>query len=66
MASTTPLTTGRVAEMFGVTAETVAAWADSGKLASFRTPGGHRRFRPADVDALMASLSTPAAGETVA
>ena len=47
-----PLTTGEVAALFAVTPETVAAWADSGKLASFRTPGGHRRFYRADVDAL--------------
>lgn len=47
-----PLTTGDVAALFAVTPETVAAWADAGKLPSFRTPGGHRRFLPADVDEL--------------
>lgn len=45
--------------MFGVTAETVASWADTEKLPSFRTPGGHRRFRPADVDALLSALTSP-------
>jgi excisionase family DNA binding protein len=59
MAPSTPLTTGQVAEMFGVTAETVASWADTEKLPSFRTPGGHRRFRPADVDALLSALTSP-------
>lgn len=50
-----PLTTGQVAELFAVTPVTVAEWAESGKLPFFRTPGGHRRFRPEDVDALMSA-----------
>lgn len=49
-----PLTPGQVAELFGVTIDAVANWADEGKLPSFRTPGGHRRFHQADVDALLA------------
>lgn len=53
-----PMTAGQVAARFGVTVPTVKRWADTGKLAFFLTPGGHRRFKVADVDALM--------GETVA
>ena len=45
-----PLTTTDVAALYGVTPETVANWADEGKLAHFKTPGGHRRFRRADLD----------------
>ena len=39
--------------MFGVTVTTVAKWADDGKVPFFTTPGGQRRFRPADVAALL-------------
>lgn len=57
-----PLTPADVARIFGVSTVTVAAWADSGRLPHFRTPGGQRRFRRADVDAFLESL--PAVGES--
>lgn len=47
------LTPAEVARLFRVDGKTVARWAKSGQLASFRTPGGHRRYRRADVEALM-------------
>lgn len=60
-----PLTSTQVADLFGVTAETVGVWADEGKIPSFRTPGGHRRFHPTDVDSfLAASASSPTGGES--
>lgn len=62
MSEQRPLTTGQVADRFGVHPTTVIAWADAGKLPHFRTLGGDRRFRVEDVDALLAELSTPAAG----
>lgn len=46
------LTTKQVAEVFGVHPDTVVQWANTGKLAHFRTPGKHRRFYEADVQAL--------------
>jgi len=52
-----PLTTGDVAVIFGVTLTTVKRWAEDGRLPSFRTPGGHYRFRPEDVEALKAAQS---------
>lgn len=55
-----PLTSGNVAELFGVTVETVATWADEGKLPHFKTPGGQRRFHRADIEALL-SPTTEAA-----
>lgn len=48
------LTPGAVAALFGVSVDSVARWADTGKLAYFRTPGGQRRFRREDVEALLA------------
>lgn len=48
-----PLTTGDVAKVFNVHPSTVIEWADKGQLASFRTPGGQRRFRREDVDAFL-------------
>jgi excisionase family DNA binding protein len=45
------LTTGQVAERLGVARQTVANLATSGALPHYRTPGGHRRFREADVAA---------------
>lgn len=44
-----PLTSGQVAALFNVSAQTVANWADEGKIPHFRTPSGQRRFRRADV-----------------
>ena len=39
--------------MFGVRTTTIARWSNEGRLASFLTPGGHRRYRLADVRALL-------------
>lgn len=55
MAPDKPLTSGEVAHLFGVSTVTVASWADDGKLPSFRTPGGQRRFYRADIDAFIAA-----------
>lgn len=46
------LTTRQVAEIFHVHPNTVVLWANSGKLAPTRTPGGHRRFDPEAVERL--------------
>ena len=47
------LTPREVAELFGVDPKTVTRWAKAGKLTSIRTLGGHRRYRAADVEALL-------------
>src|SRR5579871_928353 len=39
----------QAADMLGVHPATVRNWADKGDLPSRRTPGGHRRFRKADL-----------------
>lgn len=53
--STRPLSAGQVANIFGVSVTTVRDWAETGKLSYFKTPGGQRRFRPEDVEALVAA-----------
>lgn len=47
-----PLTPAEVAHVFAVDPKTVVRWAKAGKLTSFWTPGGHRRFDAAEVRAL--------------
>lgn len=40
-------------DAFNVTVGTVRAWESAGKLTAIRTPGGQRRFRRSDVEALL-------------
>lgn len=47
------LTPAEVAALVFVDPKTVSRWATAGKIPSQRTPGGHRRFRSSDVEALM-------------
>ncbi|MEV4753006.1 helix-turn-helix domain-containing protein [Streptosporangium sp. NPDC049248] len=54
------MTPREVARLFGVEPSTVIDWAKTGKLRSTRTPGGHHRFHPADVDAALAELMVEA------
>jgi excisionase family DNA binding protein len=60
------LTPGEVAALFRVDPKTVTRWAASGRINSIRTPGGHRRFREAEVRALLggdpAAASEPVSG----
>jgi excisionase family DNA binding protein len=42
-----------VAALFRVSGPTVTRWGRNGKLASVRTPGGHRRYRESEVQALL-------------
>ncbi|MBM3686095.1 MAG: BldC family transcriptional regulator [Actinobacteria bacterium] len=53
------LTPGEVAALFRVDPKTVTRWAQDGRLSSVRTLGGHRRFRAAEVHALLAQSSSP-------
>lgn len=55
------LRTREVATLFQVSDRAVTDWANKGRIASVRTPGGHRRY-PADlVRALLADMSDPVA-----
>ncbi len=59
-----PLTPSQVADLFGVSVVTVAAWSDAGLLPHFRTPGGQRRFRKGDVERFLEVHGTDAAEAT--
>ena len=48
------LTPAEVAALFRVDPKTVTRWAKAGKLSAIRTLGGHRRYRAAEVQALLA------------
>lgn len=45
------LTSGQVAALYRVHRKTVCRWADDGLIPSFRTPGGHHRFREHEIRA---------------
>jgi len=58
------LDTDAAAELFGVTANAVRAWARQGKIPTIVTPGGVYRFRRQDIEPLarpaIRTLRTPA------
>jgi len=44
------LTVGEAAKFIGVSEPTLRKWTDAGRIAVFRTPGGHRRYLRAELD----------------
>jgi excisionase family DNA binding protein len=59
------LTPGEIAAILRVNPKTVTRWAQSGKLTSIRTLGGHRRYRESEVRALLAGTDTRPGAVTV-
>lgn len=51
------LTLGEAAKYLGVAQSTVRKWADTGRVETFKTPGGHRRFKRDDLDRFMQGAS---------
>jgi excisionase family DNA binding protein len=51
------LTGSQAARRLHVSAKTVARWATQGRLAHRRTLGGHRRYDPELIDALVQALT---------
>ncbi|MEP7034831.1 MAG: BldC family transcriptional regulator [Dermatophilaceae bacterium] len=52
------LTPAEVAALFGVDPKTVTRWANTGKLTSLRTLGGHRRYRESEIRSLMGEVAS--------
>jgi excisionase family DNA binding protein len=47
------LTLGQAARFLGVAQSTIRKWSDQGRVPAFYTPGGHRRYRRADLEAFL-------------
>jgi excisionase family DNA binding protein len=47
------LALGAASRLVGVGPETLRRWADSGKIESYTTPGGHRRFLRSSLEAMV-------------
>ena len=47
------LTLGQAAKYLGVAQSTIRKWSDLKRVPTFYTPGGHRRYRRADLDAFL-------------
>jgi excisionase family DNA binding protein len=59
------LSPSEAAAIVGVHEDTLKRWARDGKIRAFRTPGGHWRFRQADLDEFIAGRTSepaPVAG----
>jgi excisionase family DNA binding protein len=57
------LGTGQAARRLGVSLATLQRLASAGRVPAWRTPGGQWRFRPADIDALIAEGFSAAGAE---
>jgi excisionase family DNA binding protein len=51
------VTLRRACDILGVDESTLRRWADTGRLRSYRTPGGHRRFSLVNLEAMVAGES---------
>src|SRR5436305_6224826 len=47
------MTLGQAAKYLGVAQSTIRKWSDLGRVPAFYTPGGHRRYRRADLDTFL-------------
>jgi len=53
------LTAGQAARFLGVAQSTIRRWSDQGRVPTFYTPGGHRRYRRVDLDTLVSGSGRP-------
>jgi len=61
-----PLVTARaVAELLGVSTETVLRWTRRGELPALRLPGGSIRYRPDEIEEWLDQRATTSAADTV-
>jgi excisionase family DNA binding protein len=61
--SATHLSLSAASKLLGVHSTTLRRWADAGAVPIYITPGGHRRFARADIEALAAQR--PLAGQAI-
>lgn len=59
------ITSKQAAELLGVSVRTAQTWIENGTLASWKTPGGHRRVRRSAVEALVEAKQTPVSTSAV-
>jgi excisionase family DNA binding protein len=57
------LTAKEAAELLSVHEDTLRRWADEGKVPFWVTPGGQRRFRPEDIEAMRQPVPPKVVGE---
>jgi excisionase family DNA binding protein len=57
------LTPAEVSALLRVDPKTISRWSKTGRISTVRTLGGHRRYREAEVRALMAGLPRPRPSE---
>lgn len=53
------LNVSEAAEFLGVSAASLRKWSDQGIVPVYRTPGGQRRYAPADLEEFLASMRQP-------
>lgn len=53
------LNVSEAAEFLGVSAASLRKWSDQGIVPVYRTPGGQRRYAPADLEGFLASMRQP-------
>ncbi len=58
------LTLGQAAKYLGVAQSTMRKWSDLGRVSAFYTPGGHRRYRRADLDQFLDRSGPTSAANT--
>ncbi len=55
------LTPSQAAALLRVSVSAIVTWANAGKLRSYRTLGGHRRFFRSEIEAIAAEQADPEA-----
>jgi excisionase family DNA binding protein len=58
------LTLGQAARFLGVAQSTIRKWSDQGRVPAFYTPGGHRRYRRADLETFLERSGPGGAAKT--
>ena len=51
------ISSGKAAEMLGVSISTMVVWENEGRISSVKTIGSHRRYKLSDVEGLMSYIS---------